>query len=207
MESVTVLVHAKDPLTRMVLGSHLDAQPGLGTVPDDRPDAANVVVCVADSLSVEVISLLRRMKAYSGAPVVLIVNEIERADLMTAVECNVVAVLPRSVASGERITDAVRTAAVGGGMLPTDVLGDLLKQVRHVQREVLTPQGLHSSGLTPREIDVLRLMSDGFDTAEIAVKLSFSERAVKRVIFGMTNRLKLRNRPHAVAYALRAGVI
>jgi DNA-binding CsgD family transcriptional regulator len=45
------------------------------------------------------------------------------------------------------------------------------------------------------------------DTLEIAQELSFSERTVKNVIAGMTTRLNLRNRPHAVAYAMRAGVI
>jgi DNA-binding CsgD family transcriptional regulator len=72
---------------------------------------------------------------------------------------------------------------------------------------VLQPHGLSTAGLTPREIDVLRLMADGLDTAEIASQLCYSERTVKNVIYGVTNRLKLRNRSHAVAYALRAGEI
>jgi DNA-binding NarL/FixJ family response regulator len=50
-------------------------------------------------------------------------------------------------------------------------------------------------------------MADGMDTAEIATKLSYSERTVKNVFYGLTNRLHLRNRPHAVAYALRKGMI
>jgi len=49
--------------------------------------------------------------------------------------------------------------------------------------------------------------ADGFDTNEIAGKLCYSERTVKNVIYGVTHRLKLRNRSHAVAYALRAGMI
>ena len=36
---------------------------------------------------------------------------------------------------------------------------------------------------------------------------SSAERTVKNVIYGVTHRLKLRNRSHAVAYALRAGMI
>ena len=42
---------------------------------------------------------------------------------------------------------------------------------------------------------------------EIAGKLRYSHRTIKNVICGITRRLNLRNRPHAVAYALRAGVI
>jgi DNA-binding CsgD family transcriptional regulator len=61
--------------------------------------------------------------------------------------------------------------------------------------------------MTAREIDMVRLTADGMNTLEIARKLRFSERTVKNVIAGMTARLNLRNRPHAVAYAMRAGVI
>ena len=114
---------------------------------------------------------------------------------------------PRAAATTGRIEEAVLTAAAGGGVLPPKMLGELLRQIERIQREVLSPSGLHTSGLTPREIGVLRLMSEGLDTAEIAVKMCLSERAVKRVIFGVTRRLNLRNRPHAVAYALRSGVI
>ncbi|NGO12168.1 response regulator transcription factor [Streptomyces sp. HC44] len=158
-------------------------------------------------MSVEVTSLLRRIKESLGVPMVLIPVEIGRADLLTAVECNVVAVLPRAAATYDRIEEAVLTAASGGGQLPSNMLGELIRQIERIQREVLSPHGLHLSGLTPREVDVLRLMSEGLDTAEIGDKLCLSERAVKRVVFGVTRRLKLRNRPHAVAYALRRGVI
>jgi DNA-binding CsgD family transcriptional regulator len=37
--------------------------------------------------------------------------------------------------------------------------------------------------------------------------LKYSERTVKNILYAVTNRLQLRNRPQAVAYAMRAGVI
>ncbi|GGS62514.1 response regulator transcription factor [Streptomyces griseoviridis] len=204
---IKALVRAPDPLTRSAISSHLDATPAIEVVSEERPEPADVAVVVADRMTVEVTSLLRRIKNTLRIPIVLIPSEIDRADLFTAVECQVVAVLPRVAATSERIEEAVRTAAAGGGALPAPLLGELLRQIERMQREVLSPHGLHTSGLTPREIDVLRLMSEGLDTAEIADKMCLSERAVKRVIFGVTRRLNLRNRPHAVAYALRSGVI
>ncbi|PZS33496.1 MAG: helix-turn-helix transcriptional regulator, partial [Pseudonocardiales bacterium] len=63
------------------------------------------------------------------------------------------------------------------------------------------------SGVSDREAQVLRLVADGFDTAHIARQLSYSERTVKNVLHDVTARLQLRNRSHAVAYALRAGII
>ena len=61
--------------------------------------------------------------------------------------------------------------------------------------------------LADREVEVLRLVADGFDTAEIATRLSYSQRTVKTVLHDVTTRLQLRNRSHAVAYALREGLI
>jgi DNA-binding NarL/FixJ family response regulator len=204
---VKVLIQTTDPLADMAISGHLAERPAFEVLSDEHERAADVIVLAAERLTVKVISRLRRIKNSTTAPVVLIAGEIGYEDLTVAVEYSVMAVLPRPAATGDRIEEAVLTAASGGGMLPQKMLGDLIRQLARIQREILAPQGLHTSGLTPREVDVLRMMSDGLTTTEIAKKLCLSERAVKRAIFGITDRLKLRNRPHAVAYALRAGVI
>lgn len=205
--TVKALIRAQDPLALLAINGHLSSTSNIEVVSEQHPEPADVAVVVAERMTVEVTSLLRKIKHSLRVPVVLIPSEIDRADLFTAVECNVVAVLPRAAATSERIEEAVLTAASGGGVLPSQLLGELLRQIERMQREVLSPHGLHTSGLTPREIGVLRLMSEGLDTAEIAERMCLSERAVKRVVFGVTQRLNLRNRPHAVAYALRSGVI
>jgi DNA-binding CsgD family transcriptional regulator len=61
--------------------------------------------------------------------------------------------------------------------------------------------------MSAREIEILRLVAEGLDTAEIAVKLAYSERTVKNALHDVTTRLQLRNRSHAVAYALKQGLI
>jgi DNA-binding NarL/FixJ family response regulator len=83
----------------------------------------------------------------------------------------------------------------------------LLRQVGQLQRDVLGPQGLSMSGLTEREVKVLRLVADGMSTAEVARSLAYSERTIKNVIQDVVSRFRLRNRAHAVAFALREGLI
>ena len=73
--------------------------------------------------------------------------------------------------------------------------------------QVLAPRGMTFSGLTEREIEVLRLVAEGYDTAEIAKTICFSERTIKSILHDVTTRLQLRNRAHAVAYAVREGLI
>ena len=115
--------------------------------------------------------------------------------------------LRRAEAGPERLAAACQAAAAGDGTLPPDLLGRLLDGVGRLQRQVLTPRGLTFSGLTDREVSVLRLVADGYDTNEIASTLAYSERTIKNTIHDVTTRLNLRNRTHAVAYALREGLI
>ena len=68
-------------------------------------------------------------------------------------------------------------------------------------------RGLGLNGLTDRENTVLRLVADGLSTREIASQLAYSERTIKTVMQDLTTRLYLRNRAHAVAYAVRNGWI
>jgi DNA-binding NarL/FixJ family response regulator len=91
--------------------------------------------------------------------------------------------------------------------VPPDLLGRLLDQVGRLQSNVLTPRGLTISGLTERELRVLKLFAEGMDTAEVAGELFYSERTVKNILHNVTGRLNLRNRTHAVAYAMRQGWI
>jgi DNA-binding NarL/FixJ family response regulator len=53
----------------------------------------------------------------------------------------------------------------------------------------------------------LRLLAEGLDTAEVSGQLFYSERTVKNIIHDITSRLELRNRTHAVAYPIKAGLI
>jgi len=164
-------------------------------------------VAAIDELNAPTLTMLRRWADTAGRPVVLLVRELSETDLLHVIERKVVAVVPRTAAPDERVVQAVLTAANGGGLLPPRLLGSLLRHFEKLHREVLAPRGLSSSGITPREADVLRLMAEGLDTAEIAEKLCYSQRTVKNVLHGLTNRLHLRNRAHAVAHALRADVI
>jgi DNA-binding NarL/FixJ family response regulator len=207
MKNVRVVIQAADPLSLAGLTNYLDERAEITIAGLDQWADADAAIVATDRLRPDVVTALRRAASETRTPVVLVINELTESELLTAVECRVVAVVPRVGVNGDRLVHSVHAAAAGGGVMPTNLVGELVKHIERLQREVLTPNGLSSSGLTPREIDVLRLMADGMDTAEIAGQLCYSERTVKNVIYGVTHRLNLRSRSHAVAYAMRAGVI
>uniref|UniRef100_UPI0015861C46 response regulator transcription factor n=1 Tax=Streptomyces sp. TRM64462 TaxID=2741726 RepID=UPI0015861C46 len=70
-----------------------------------------------------------------------------------------------------------------------------------------TPTAWAGASLDDRERSVLRLVADGHETNEIAKRLCYSPRTVTTVVHDITQRFRLRNRAHAVAYALRTGLL
>ncbi|KXK61842.1 MULTISPECIES: response regulator transcription factor [Micromonospora] len=206
MHRVPVYVHATDPISWTGVTGQLTARPEVRVLTDAEAAHAAVTLVVADTLTAQTAQTLRRLRREQNR-LVLVPASIDDAQLSTAVECGVVGVVRRGEASAGRLVEVILAAARGEGSVPADLLGRLLGQMRRLQREVLDPRGLTLGGLSTREVDVLRLVADGFETREIATKLSYSERTVKNVMHGMTTRLHLRNRAHAVAYALRHDLI
>ncbi|MER8036584.1 helix-turn-helix transcriptional regulator [Streptomyces hydrogenans] len=175
--------------------------------PEDAVPEAEVVVLVVDTVDEEVLRLLRHINRTSASRPVLVTTDIDEQKLVNAAECGVAGVIRRAEATPEHLVYVIGTVAKGAGHLPSDLVGRLLEEVGRLQGQVLGPRGLHFTGLAAREVDVLRLVAEGYDTADIAAKLSYSERTIKNVLHAVITRLQLRNRSHAVAYTMRQGLI
>jgi len=205
-ERIPIFVSACDPLSRDGVASQLRGH-GVELV-DERglgPDVVGVVV--VDEMDDQGVSEVRSLRRRGVDHVVVVAARLDDGGLLAAAEAGASGVLRRAQASPQSLLASIRSAAAGEGSLPPDLLGRLLGQVGRLQRQVLAPRGLTFSGLTDREVRVLRLLAEGFDTAEVGRQLFLSERTVKNVVHDVTSRLNLRNRTHAVAYALRQGLI
>lgn len=207
MDRVAVWVSARDPISEAGVVSALRPRPEVRVVPAEEASHAQVAVVVADAVDDDALRLVRMVRRQSVAQAVLVAGRLEDGDVVTAVEAGVLGLVRRAEATPDRLVRVICGAATGEGSVPPDLLGRLLDQVGTLQRQVLRPRGLTFTGLASREIEVLRLVADGYDTAEIAQHLAYSERTVKNVLHDVTTRLQLRNRSHAVAYALREGLI
>ncbi len=203
---IALSVSGADPVTRAGIELQLRDQPGIRTFPPYAANAVSVTLVVADEVDIAATAALRSAAA-DGSRAVLLVGRVDDAALLAAVEAGAVGVVRRTDATASELLAAIRAAAGGQGSLPPDLLGRLMAQVGRHQRQVLSPRGLTFSGLNEREIAVLRLLADGHDTAEIGQLLYYSERTIKNIVHDVTTRLELRNRSHAVAYAIRAGLI
>jgi DNA-binding NarL/FixJ family response regulator len=206
MGQLSVYICADDPILRAGMASQLRPRPEIRVIDTPQTDRPYVALVIADRVSEATLRVLRSLQR-EGARLVLVVAEVDDSDLVAAVEAGVAGVIRRNEASPERLVAVVRAASSGEGALPPDLLGRLLSQVGQLQRQILAPRGLTFGGLAEREIEVLRLVAEGLDTAEIATELAYSQRTIKNILHDVTSRLQLRNRSHAVAYAVRAGLI
>jgi DNA-binding NarL/FixJ family response regulator len=207
VQRIALAIRTEDPLLRAGLAAQLAYRSEVLVLDAGDEVSAGVTVVLADDVDDTTLAAIRAARVGDESRVVLVVTRLAEGDLLSAVEAGASSVLRRSEATPDRVVDAVRAASSGAAAMSPDLLGQLLDHVGRLQRDVLTPRGLRFSGLTDREVRVLRLMADGFDTGEIGQRLFYSERTVKHIVHDITSRLHLRNRTHAVAYALRMGFI
>jgi DNA-binding NarL/FixJ family response regulator len=204
---VPIAVHAEDPILLAGVISQLRMRPEVEVVDPSRGERDHVAVVVAEALDDATKAVLRAARAMSPSRVVLVLRVIDDDAVVLAAEAGVSGLLRRAEATPDMLIRTVRRVSSGDGVVPPDLLARLLGHVGQLQRQVLAPRGLRFTGLSDRELQVLRLVADGYDTGEIATQLSYSQRTVKNVLHGVTTRLQLRNRSHAVAYAVREGLI
>lgn len=206
-DRIFVHVTASDPISEAGIVAALKSRAEIWIADSSQPCAAAVALIVADKMDDEALRLLRVARGKGMTLAVIVVPEIDDAGLMLAVESGVAGLVRRREATADRLVQVITSVHRGAGIVPPDLLGRLLKQVSQVQQHVLTPRGMRFNGLADREEDVLKLVAAGLDTREIAQQLSYSERTVKNVLHDVINRFQLRNRSHAVAYAIREGLI
>ena len=103
----------------------------------------------------------------------------------------------------EQLIAAIRTVAAGDALLSPTVTTRVIEQFTRIPRP--TPPA-ELDELSPRELDVLRLIARGLSNAEIAQELYISETTVKTHVTHILQKLDLRDRVQAVVLAYQTGL-
>lgn len=109
-------------------------------------------------------------------------------------------------AKREQLAAAIRTVAGGESLLAPAITRRLIQD--YCSRPPLSA-GLPDavSGLSPRELDVLRLLADGRSNHEIASELYLSDATIKSHVARILSKLDLRDRVQAVVFAYEIGLV
>lgn len=168
---------------------------------------AGADLVIVDSSEPEGRQFIRRVREALCVPVIAFSARCDEEGVLAAVEAGAMGVLSKDSITPETLCSTVAAVLQGAGVMSPEVLGILLSGLNRVSREVLEPRGLSLSRLTTRERQVLRLIAQGHATHEVARELCYSERTVKNVLHDVVTKLGARSRSHAVADAVRQGLI
>jgi DNA-binding NarL/FixJ family response regulator len=216
-EPIRVLICDDQVLIRTGLSTIIDAQPDLevaGECGDGR-----AAVDLAGKLRPDVVVMDIRMPVLDG---IAATRLLAGAGVPHPVKVLVVTTFNldeyvyealRAGASGfllkdappDRLLHGIRTVAAGAALLDPDVTRQLVG--RYAARIRPTGDKGPDIPLTPRELEVLRLIADGLSNNEIAASLVISRETVKTFVSRILTKLGLRDRVQAVVYAYRQGLV
>ncbi|HEX2711198.1 MAG TPA: response regulator transcription factor [Candidatus Acidoferrales bacterium] len=207
---IRVLIVASSPVAKAGLESLVSGNPSFSVVgfPSDDPDAAesaiaelrpDVVLAELESRDDENASVLLE-EAANGASVILLVHG-SPSDWADALQQGVKAVLPTSM-TGAQVAAAIEAAAAGLGIFYPSEVENLFRSQRMNESLETLPEPL-----TPREIEVLRLLAEGLGNKEIASRLAISEHTVKFHVASIMGKLGAASRTEAVTLGIRRGIV
>jgi DNA-binding NarL/FixJ family response regulator len=215
---ISVLVCDDQALVRTGFVTIFDAQPDL-TVVGEASDG-KAAVDLARRLRPDVVVMDVRMPVMDGIEAT---RALAGADLTDPAKVLVVTTFNideyvyealRAGASGfllkdadpPELVDAVRTVARGDALLAPAVTRRLIGRYADRIRPA-TSTATTVDVLTPRELEVLRLIATGLSNAEIAATLVIGTETVKTYVARILMKLDLRDRVQAVVFAYRTGLV
>jgi two-component system, NarL family, response regulator YdfI len=195
---VRVLIKALSPMSKTGLETLVGADPSLHVIQTAPAEDSEADVVVAelesrdDEIAAEVLD-----DAAAGVAVILLVRG-STAEWADTLREGVKAVLPRNV-TGLQIAAAIQAAAAGLVVLHPQEVESLLR-LNESPEQLAEP-------LTPREIDILRVLAEGLGNKEIAARLGISEHTVKFHVASVMGKLAARSRTEAVTLGIRRGLV
>jgi DNA-binding NarL/FixJ family response regulator len=99
----------------------------------------------------------------------------------------------------------IRAASVGESLISPHIASKVLQRIRAASVE--SGSAVARPELSERETEVLRLIANGKDNAEIAQELHISPKTVKNHISNILMKLQIENRIQAAVYAVRSGLV
>jgi NarL family two-component system response regulator LiaR len=214
-DEIRVLVVDDHDLFRTGLASLLDAHPDISVIA--QASGGRMGVRLAAELLPNVVLIDVRMPDLTGPDatrrileanpdirVVALTVVTEHADVAAVLESGACGFLAKDTPI-DSIAVAIRAAAQGAAWLSPRAAEVALSRVREYAGRQ-SSSGLASGTLSPREVDVLRLLAEGLENTEIALELGISPRTAKNHVSSILSKLGLNSRVQAAIYAIRQGL-
>jgi DNA-binding NarL/FixJ family response regulator len=215
LDEVRVVVVDDHDLFRTGLKTLLEAQ-GVNVV----GEAANgqTAIKLASELAPDVVVMDLNMPGLTGvettrklagiAPltrVVVLTISADDDDVMDAVMAGACGYLLKDSSIPDLIV-GIRAAAAGESLISPQIAAKVLRRLRAQSSNEEAAETIRAE-LSDREIEVLKLIANGKDNAQIARELFISPKTVKNHISNILMKLQIENRIQAAVYAVRSGIV
>ena len=206
-----------EPIRLLIVDDHMVVRAGLRDILSSQPDfevigeATNGVeaVALADRLNPDVIltdlampqmdgtTAIGKIKAkHQDIQILVLTTYDSDSDVLPAIEAGAIGYLLKD-SGREELYAAIRAAAEGKPLLTSSVASRLMERMRCPAIEALSP----------REIDVLKLVARGANNQEIANQLYITQATVKSHLIRIYGKLNVSDRTAAVTKALEQGIL
>lgn len=183
-----------------VVGQVGDGQAAVEAALRLRPDLVLMDISMPQMSGLEA---LRQIKAQAPeVHVVMLTVSDDDASLLQAIQSGARGYLLKNL-NAEEFLDMLAGLQRGEAALTRQMTARLLNGLAKQSQRQLGPV----ERLTPRELELLRLVAEGLPNKAIAQRLSVSENTVKYHMKNILQKLGVRNRAEAIAHALRAGLL
>jgi two-component system NarL family response regulator len=174
-----------------VIGEASDGKQAVALFRQHEPDITIMDLRLPVMTGVEAITEIRR--DFPAARIIVLTTFDGDEDIYRALQAGARGYLLKDM-SGDELMDAIRTVHAGRSRFPPAVAQRLADRVS-------------GSDLTPRELDVLKLIVAGKSNKEIGRELSIAEATVKTHINSLLSKLGVSDRTQAATTALQRGIV
>jgi len=215
VESISVLIVDDHDLFRSGLSAMLKSEPGIEVIA--QASRGTLGIRLALELRPQVVLMDLRMPDVDGlvaiqqiigrspdARIIVLTVAADDGDLAAAILAGACGYLLKDNPI-ESVVAAVRAAAAGDSWLSPKAASAVLEKIRRDHVEPLV-EPERAGILSPRELEVLRLLARGLENAEIAAELHISPRTAKNHLSNVLAKLGMSNRVQAAIYAVRHGL-
>jgi DNA-binding NarL/FixJ family response regulator len=176
----------------MVLVAHAaNALQAIAEFRSHRPDVTLMDLRLPGANGVDILTAIRG--EFPQARIIMLTTSDGDADIQRAMRAGASAYLLKSMPV-EEMLGVIRSVHAGRRHIPAEVAARLAEH-------------MGDDNLTARELEVLRLIRDGFRNKQIADRLTISENTVNFHIKNLMEKLRAHDRTHAVTIALRRGLL
>jgi NarL family two-component system response regulator LiaR len=212
-EPITVLIVDDHQVVRRGVRAFLESQPDIAVVAEAESGEAAVQLAAEHAPDVVLMDLLmpsmdgiattQQVKRVSPrSQVIVLTSYYQDEHIFPAIRAGALSYLLKD-ASPQDLIEAIRKACRGEAVLHSRVAARMVQELHGARQDSVNP----CSTLSERELEVLRLIADGFSNMDIAERLVISEKTVKSHVSNILGKLHLVDRTQAAVFAWREGVV